>query len=123
MERPELEQARLDKRLQTVLGRAKAVAREYYELTGRPLGVTAEIAEYEACRLLDLKLAPVRQPATRTGEDMYETTREALPALPDIDQVAPLPDADRAWFQRYSRRAREAWWARQVRSLAAPRAL
>jgi len=45
-----------------LLAEAKELAREYYELTRKPLGVTAEIAEYEAARLLNLKLAPARTP-------------------------------------------------------------
>lgn len=44
-----------------VLSAAKRLAREYYELTGRPLGVTGEIAEYEAIRLLGLTPSPARQ--------------------------------------------------------------
>ncbi len=44
-----------------LLAEVKALAREYYELTGRPIGITAEVAEYEAARLLSVKLAPVRQ--------------------------------------------------------------
>lgn len=40
----------------------KQLARKYRLLTGRPLGVTGEIAEFEAARLLDLQLATVRQP-------------------------------------------------------------
>lgn len=55
-----------------LLGEVKALAREYYELTGRPLGITGEIAEYEAGRLLDVTLAPVRQQgydAVRTSAD------------------------------------------------------
>lgn len=50
----------------------KLVAREYYELTGRPLGVTAEVAEYEAARLLGVELSPVRQ----AGYDAMRTTRD-----------------------------------------------
>lgn len=44
------------------LRQAKQLAKEYYSLTGRPLGVTGEIAEYEAVRLLGLELTPVRHP-------------------------------------------------------------
>lgn len=40
---------------------AKRVARRYYQLTGKPLGVTGEIAELEAARLLNLRLADARQ--------------------------------------------------------------
>jgi len=49
-------------RVLKILRQAKRLAREYYNLTRRPLGVTGEVAEYEAVRLLRLKLAPVRQP-------------------------------------------------------------
>lgn len=48
--------------LAELLRRAKQLARAYYALTGRPLGVTGEVAEYEAVRLLGLELAPPRQP-------------------------------------------------------------
>ena len=40
---------------------AKRLARQYRALTGRPLGITGEIAEYEAVRLLNLSLSKVRQ--------------------------------------------------------------
>ena len=40
---------------------AKRLAREYRELTGRPLGITGEVAEYEAARLLNLSLSDARQ--------------------------------------------------------------
>ena len=44
-----------------ILGEAKALARRYYHLTGKPLGVTGELAEYEAARILDLDLELARQ--------------------------------------------------------------
>lgn len=59
-------------RLFDLLGAAKAIAKEYYVLTGRPLGITGEIAEYEAARILGIRLADVRQvgyDATRTRAD------------------------------------------------------
>jgi len=40
----------------------KRIARRYYQLTGRPLGVTGAVAELEAVRLLGLRAATVRQP-------------------------------------------------------------
>ncbi len=55
-----------------LLGSAKSIAKEYYALTGRPLGVTGEVAEYEAARILEVKLADVRQvgyDATRSRPD------------------------------------------------------
>lgn len=49
--------------LKSLLAEIKSVAARYYALTGRPLGVTCEIGEYEAALRLNLILAPVRQPA------------------------------------------------------------
>ncbi|MCW3033304.1 MAG: hypothetical protein JWM60_1649 [Solirubrobacterales bacterium] len=57
----------------------KLLAREYYLLTGRPLGVTGEMAEYEAARILGLKLAVVRQ----NGYDAIRKT-------PDGDQLLEI---------------------------------
>lgn len=48
-------------RVLAILAEATRLAKEYRSLTGRPLGITGEVAEYEAVRLLDLELAPVRQ--------------------------------------------------------------
>lgn len=44
-----------------MLERARAAAIEYYRLTGKPLGITGEIGEYEAARLLGLKLSAARE--------------------------------------------------------------
>ena len=46
---------------------AKRLAKQYRRETGRPLGVTGEVAEYEAARLLGCELAPVRQ----AGYDVF----------------------------------------------------
>jgi hypothetical protein len=45
----------------SLLRAAKRIAKEYYSLTGRPLGITGEVAEYEAVSKLGLDLAGVRQ--------------------------------------------------------------
>ena len=48
--------------LAPVIRDVKRLAIEYRRLTGgRPLGITGEVAEYEAARLLRLELAAVRQ--------------------------------------------------------------
>lgn len=44
-----------------LIASAKKLAKSYRALTGRPIGITGEIAEYEAARLLGLELAAVRQ--------------------------------------------------------------
>lgn len=44
-----------------ILRQAKVFAQEYRALTGKPLGITGEVAEYEAARLLGVELTPARQ--------------------------------------------------------------
>lgn len=51
---------RVRERISEILGAIRALAVEYYELTGRPLGVTGEVAEHAACEHLGLELAPAR---------------------------------------------------------------
>ncbi len=50
------------KRVEEIINEVKALAKEYYSLTGKPLGITGEVAEVEAARLLGLELAEARQP-------------------------------------------------------------
>lgn len=47
-------------RVLAILGKAKALAREYHALTGKPLGITGEVTEYEAARVLGVELTPAR---------------------------------------------------------------
>lgn len=44
-----------------ILEQAKQLAQEYHRLTGKPLGITGEVAEYEAARILGLSLSAARQ--------------------------------------------------------------
>lgn len=44
-----------------ILAEAKRLARRYRVLTGKPLGITGEVAEYEAARILGVELTPARQ--------------------------------------------------------------
>lgn len=48
------------RRVREILAAAKPLAAEYYQLTGKPLGVTGEVAEFVAAELLSLELAPPR---------------------------------------------------------------
>ncbi|MDH4847957.1 hypothetical protein E8E71_30040 [Pseudomonas sp. BN605] len=57
-----------------VLREAKVLARRYYDLTGKPLGITGEVAEYEAATKLNLRLHPPRQ----AGYDATEVGQEGL---------------------------------------------
>src|SRR6266496_3168694 len=64
-------------RVMELLGEAKALAREYYSLTGKPLGVTGEVAEYEAARILGVELTAARQ----AGYDAIERVGGATKKL------------------------------------------
>jgi hypothetical protein len=44
-----------------ILRQAKVLAQRYRALTGKPLGITGEVAEYEAARILGVELTPARQ--------------------------------------------------------------
>ena len=49
-----------DVRVLDILREAKVLARQYYHLTGKPLGITGEVAEYEAARILGIELTLAR---------------------------------------------------------------
>ena len=48
--------------IEAALKQAKSAAKIYRRLTGKPLGITGEIAEFEAARILGLELSYARQP-------------------------------------------------------------
>jgi len=56
-------------RIRLLLASARDLARQYRELTGKPLGITGEVAEFEAATILGLELASARQ----DGYDAIET--------------------------------------------------
>jgi hypothetical protein len=56
-----------------LLAEAKRLAQEYRALTGKPLGITGEVAEFEAARILKLELSAARQ----TGYDAIEMVNGA----------------------------------------------
>jgi len=59
--------------LRPVIEEAKEVAIKYRLLTGKPLGVTSEVAEYEAARVMKLDLCAAREP----GHDAFGTGERA----------------------------------------------
>lgn len=73
-----------------LIATAKQLARQYRALTGRPIGCTGEIAEYEAARLLGLELAAVRQ----AGYDAIRRNGNAVERL-QIKGRCILNDKDR----------------------------
>lgn len=60
-----------------VLREAKRLAQRYRDLTGKPLGITGEVAEYEAARILGVKLTPARN----TGFDATERKKGSIRRL------------------------------------------
>lgn len=60
-------------RVIAILRKAKVLARRYYKLIGRPLGITGEVAE--AARLLRVQLTPARQAGYDAVERRNGTTR------------------------------------------------
>jgi len=56
---------------------AQQLAQDYRQLTGKPLGVKGEVAEYEAARLLGVTLQPARQ----AGYDATEVRDGAVRRL------------------------------------------
>jgi len=60
-----------------LLAQAKTIAQQYYALTGKPLGITGEVCEYESARLLDVTLTPARQ----AGYDATENANGKIRTL------------------------------------------
>lgn len=50
-----------DAEIMGILADAKELVQHYRALTGKPLGITGEVAEFEAARLLDLELTDASQ--------------------------------------------------------------
>jgi hypothetical protein len=48
--------------LSDLVERAREIGTAYYRLTGKPLGITGEVGEYEAARIMGLTLLDARTP-------------------------------------------------------------
>jgi hypothetical protein len=73
-----------DPRIMEILREAKKLAQEYHALSGKPLGITGEVAEYEAARILGVELTPARQPG-------YDATEKKKRHPPPASSKGPLP--------------------------------
>src|SRR5882672_3609273 len=60
-----------------ILRKVKRLAQQYRNLTGKPLGITGEVAEYEAARILRVSLTPARN----TGFDATEVSNGSVRRL------------------------------------------
>jgi hypothetical protein len=112
--------------LKALLREAKALAVRYYTLTGKPLGVTGEVAELEAAEKLGLTLTEVRTAYYDViSEDNGETQRYQIKGRA-IDRRDPYKgrmssincDADFEWvllvlLDRATYEALEIWRARR----------
>lgn len=58
-----------------ILAQAKRLALEYRAVTGKPLGITGEVAEFEAARILGLELTAARQAGYDAVEHVNGTVR------------------------------------------------
>ena len=48
--------------IREILTQARELAKRYKKITGKPLGITGEVAEFTVADLLDLELSSARQP-------------------------------------------------------------
>lgn len=78
-------------RVMEILSQTKRLAREYRQLTGKPLGVTGEVGEYEAARILKLQLSPARQ----AGYDALDTANGLVKRL-QVKSRCLLEDSKRS---------------------------
>lgn len=76
-------------RVREILAQAKSLGAEYYKLTGKPLGVTGEVAEYVAAETLGLELAPART----EGYDAIRRTKDGREECVQVKARAYGPDA------------------------------
>ena len=70
-----------------VIEAARAVAKRYRQLTGKPLGITGEVGEVLAAELLQLQLADARQ----AGYDAVDSHKRRV----QIKSRCVLPDSKR----------------------------
>lgn len=75
-----------------IIAAVKPLAAKYYRLTGKPLGVTGEIAEVAAAEALGLELAPARTAGydairrTPQGDELIQIKARAVTATPKPGQ-------------------------------------
>ncbi|MGM0914504.1 MAG: DUF6998 domain-containing protein [Pseudomonadota bacterium] len=90
----------MNKELQEVLSAAKDAAVRFKKLTGKPLGITGEIAEFSAAKLLDLELAEARQAgydATDSSGRKIQIKGRCLRDEPDPGQRLGSIRLDHEW--------------------------
>lgn len=90
----------MNKELQEILAAAKDVAVRFKNLTGKPLGITGEIAEFSAAKLLGLELAEARQAgydAVDSSGRKIQIKGRCLPEKPGPGQRLGSTRLDHEW--------------------------
>lgn len=92
-----------DDKILSILRKAKVLARDYYQLTGKPLGITSEVAEYEAARILGIELTPARQAgydgieARNGARRLVQIKGRCIPASAGPGQRVGSIDIEKEW--------------------------
>ena len=71
-----------------ILERGKAAAVDYYQLTGKPLGITGEIGEYLAAKHLGLELADARNPGYDAADPHKRRIQVKARAIPNDKRLS-----------------------------------
>lgn len=108
-------------RVREILAAVKPLAAEFYRLTGKPLGVTGEVAEFVAADTLGLTLAPARTQGydARRGSERIQIKGRAYSANANPSQRvsrikldSPCDTVILVLLDNATLEAREIWEAR-----------
>jgi len=80
-------------RVRAIIELIKPLAAEYYELTGKPFGVTGEIGEAEAATILGMELAPARTKgydALRGEQKVHIKSRAPDPKVKQLGRMSRI---------------------------------
>jgi hypothetical protein len=89
--------------IEQLLNQAKKLARSYWALTGKPLGITGEVVEFYAAKYLGLELAPAREPGydaiQHNGKKRFKVQIKGrcLPKKPKPGERVGTIKLDREW--------------------------
>ena len=80
-------------RVREILAAVKPLAAEFYRLTGKPLGVTGEIAEYVAAEILGLRWLPLELKAMTRCVAPNESKSKAGPMVLKQSPASESPES------------------------------